>query len=202
MTIEEYRDRIISSKFYENYPADVARQVLGKYLVRVIDGVILVGKIVETEAYLPFGDDAAHNARGKTRRNRSLFQSAGRAYVHTMRQYCLLDIVAEGTDDPGSVLIRAVEPIEGIEIMKTNRCTDKLLKLCSGPGKLCQAFAITRDFDGFDMTSRDAILFTADCNAPIPMDQIVASTRIGISKAKDKLLRFTIKDSPFISHPS
>lgn len=202
MTIEEYRDKIIPSKFYENYPVDVAKHILGKYLVRVIDGIILVGKIVETEAYLPFGDDAAHNAKGKTRRNRSLFQAAGRAYIHSMRQYCLLDIVTEGTNDPGSVLIRAVEPIEGIEIMKTNRCTDKLLNLCSGPGKLCRAFAITRDFDGIDMTSCNAILFTADCDAPVPTDQIVASTRIGISKAKEKLLRFTIKDSPFISYPS
>src|SRR4051812_44626519 len=109
-----WKDTIIPRDFYDRNPVDVAKDLLGKFLVRRINNKYSVGLITETEAYLPSGDSAAHNFKGKTKRNESLYKEAGHAYIHSMRQYCLLDVVTEGSDKPGSVLIRAIEPVEGI----------------------------------------------------------------------------------------
>ena len=189
---------ILPRSFYNRNPKVVARALLGKYLVRKIDGIFLVGKIVETEAYLSSGDSAAHNFKGKTNRNKSLYKDAGHAYVHSMRQYHLLDVVVEGEEIPGSVLIRGIEPVQGIEEMKKFRHKKELENLTNGPGKVCDAFRITKELDGIDMTNLKSGLFISD-GVTVSKGKIKVSSRIGISTAKESLLRFWIVDNQFVS---
>ena len=127
----------ISRSFYEQPTVQVARQLLGKYLVRKhLDG-ITVGRIVETEAYVGPEDKACHAARGRTARTEIMFGPAGHAYVYFIYGvYHCLNIVTEAVDHPSAVLIRALEPLEGIELMKVRRRAEKLHSLASGPGKL------------------------------------------------------------------
>jgi DNA-3-methyladenine glycosylase len=185
--------------FYDRNPDLVARDLLGKVFVHEVDGKTLKGKIVEVEAYLASGDEAAHNFKGKNKRNQSLYREAGHAYIHSMRQYFLLDLVTEGVDVPSSVLIRAVEPIEGVEHMKKNRDVDKIEDLASGPSKFCIAFKINKELDGIDTTKTDSPFYIEDPVVPDENLQIETSVRIGISRAKDIPLRFWIKGSSFTS---
>jgi DNA-3-methyladenine glycosylase len=175
----DWKEKILRRKFYDRNPVEVAQELLGKLLVRKIDDTYLVGMIAETEAYLPEGDAAAHAFKGKTKRNASLYKEAGHAYVHSMRQYCLLDVVTEGEDKPGSVLIRALEPVEGIK-----NPTD-------GPGKICRELHITKALDGIDVTDPKSDIFIAHGDTSIS-HVINTTSRIGISKAKDLHLRFHI----------
>ena len=191
--------RALKKSFYNREPVIVARELLGKVFVRKIDGVILKGRIVETEAYLSKGDEAAHGFKGRTRRNESLYKEASHAYVHAMRQYFLLDLVTESRDVPSSVLIRAVEPTEGIDLMKAFRRSEILEDLASGPSKFCMAFGITKEFDGFDTTKSNAPFFVVESDDRKGDFQIENSGRIGISRATDAPLRFWIKGSPFVS---
>lgn len=163
--------------YFDRSPAEVAPDLLGKLLVRRIEGEFLIGKITETEAYLSAGDAAAHGYKGMSARNASLYKEAGHAYVHGMRQYFLLDVVTEGQDIPSSVLIRAVEPVSGVA-----RTTD-------GPGKIGIAFGITRSLDGADMTDPAGEIFIAEDPDHV-RGEIVVSGRVGISAAKDMPLRF------------
>ncbi len=163
--------------FFDRAPALVARDLLGKLLVRRLEGKTLVGRIVETEGYLATGDEASHSHKGKNTRNASMFKDAGHAYVHTLRQYVLLDVVTEGKDTPSAVLIRAVEPVRGIT------------GVADGPGKVGRAMDITRALDGIDMTDPDEDLFIADDKKQLAR-KVCVSSRIGISKAKDLPLRF------------
>ncbi|HVZ76202.1 MAG TPA: DNA-3-methyladenine glycosylase [Candidatus Paceibacterota bacterium] len=167
-------------KFYDREPAQVAKDLLGKFLVRKSSKGLLMGMITETEAYLPTGDSAAHSFKGRTARNTSLYTDGGHAYVHSMRQYCLLDIVTESPDKPGSVLIRSIKPISGIA------------GLINGPGKVCRELAITRSLDGVDITDPRGELLISK-GEKISAD-ITISTRIGISKAKNMPLRFQIAE--------
>lgn len=195
---DSYESRILPKTFYALEPEKVAECLIGKYLVRKIDSSYLVGKIVEVEAYLSSNDPAAHNYKGKTARNKSLFSDAGKAYVHSLRQYNLIDVVTEGEELPGSVLIRAVEPIEGIELMANFGGTDLVEKLANGPGKLCRSFDIKRIHDGLDLTLSSSPIFICSSNLASDLE-IMRSARIGISKATDLQLRFFLKESPFIS---
>lgn len=182
---------ILPRSFYNRSPSEVAQELLGKYLVRKIENEdLLVGRIVETEAYLPFNDSAAHNFKGETSRNKSLWKDAGYAYVHSMRQYCLLDVTTEGIGMPGSVLIRATEPIGGMEIKEN---------ITNGPGKMCRAFQIAKEFDGLDMTISENNLFISKKEENLSSDQIGRSSRIGISTAKEAPLRFWIQGNPHVS---
>jgi len=185
--------------FYDRSSTEVAKALLGKLLVRKIMGEVLVGMIVETEAYLSTGDEAAHGFKGKTKRNSSLYKEGGHAYVHGMRQYHLLDIVVEGVDVPASVLIRALEPVQGIEEMRKRRGENKINKLTSGPGKLCIALGIAGELDGTDVTDSKNVLFVADNHAYISPEQILTSTRIGITKSADAPLRFHLIDNIHVS---
>jgi DNA-3-methyladenine glycosylase len=178
---------ILERDFYDREPAIVAQGLLGKLLIRRSEQDALIGRIVETEAYLPFGDPASHSFRGETKRNASMFKDAGHAYVYQMRQYCLLNVVTEGEEIPGGVLIRAVEPIKGVHAIGT-----------SGPGKVCQAFCITHTLDGTLLTDpRGELYIVTDPNA-LPYTTIT-TVRIGISKGKEMHLRFYIKDNPHVS---
>lgn len=185
--------------FYEQKTIDVAKQLLGKYLVRKHPEGDAVGRIVETEAYLGPQDLACHASKGRTARTEVMFGAAGHAYVYFIYGfYNMLNLVTEEKDHPAAVLIRAVEPVAGIDLMKRRREMDKLRDLASGPGKLCQAFAIDRSLNGADLC--DGVLYVEDRGDPAP--KFNATPRIGVDYAgkwKDKPLRFLIRGSEFVS---
>jgi len=182
----------LGRSFYARPAQVVARDLLG----RVIQHGDCAGRIVETEAYLGTGDLAAHSARGLTPRTRILFGPPGYAYVYFI--YGLhecLNIVAEPEGVAGCVLIRALEPLAGIETMRERRKKEDLRSLTSGPGKLTQAFGITRAHYGADLTSGE-LLVRRGTQEPFQVD---ATPRIGIRRDTDLPLRFLIRGSPFVS---
>ena len=191
----------IARPFYEQSTLVVARQLLGKYLVRKYRQGKTVGRIVETEAYVGPKDLACHASRGRTARTETMFGPAGYAYVYFIYgfYYCL-NIVTEEIGHPSAVLIRALEPLEGIDLMKTRRRTEERRNLASGPGKLCQAFAIDKSLNGADLCG--SILYVEDRGEPAP--KISAAPRIGVDYAgkwKDKPWRFLIRGNEFVSRP-
>jgi DNA-3-methyladenine glycosylase len=189
---------ILSREFYKYESPVVAKEVLGKYLVRRIDGKNLIGKIVETESYLPFIDPAAHSYIGKTLRTAILFGEAGFSYVYSIHRYFCLNIVCDDVNVPGCVLIRAIEPIEGEDFMKEYRLTNDTKNITNGPGRLCQAMQINKNLNGTDLTKITSELFITE-GVSLEEKNIITTTRIGISKAQDLPLRFYIKDNKFIS---
>jgi DNA-3-methyladenine glycosylase len=191
----------ISRTFYEQPTLAVARELLGKYLVRKHPDGKTAGRIVETEAYVGPKDLACHAARGRTARTEIMFGRAGYVYVYFIYgfYYCL-NIVTEEVDHASAVLIRAVEPLNGIEMMKVRRCTETLHNLTSGPGKLCQAFAIDKSLNGADICGK--ILYVEDRGDLTA--RILSTPRIGVDYAgkwKDKPWRFLIRGNEFVSKP-
>lgn len=182
-------------------PEEAARSLLGQVLVREIDGQRLKGKIVETESYHQ-SDPASHTFRGQTPRNSAMFGPAGRAYIYfTYGMHYCFNITAGAEGEGSGVLIRALEPLEGLSIMQQNRRLQGQLQsikinLCSGPAKLAQAMAINKSLYGHDLTEPPLHLEEAEA---IPANQIVTTTRIGIKESAAAPLRFYIKDNPFIS---
>ncbi len=181
------RNRLRRS-FYDRSTALVARELLGKALLRRIDGTWVGGTIIETEAYLPDGDPASHSARGKTRSNASMFAKPGVLYVYPIHARHCLNAVTESEGLGAAVLIRAIEPIWGIEIMQRRRGHDELRRLTSGPAMICQALGVSRQWDGSDLTRHQDILI-AKLEDELSI-RISTTPRIGISKAKDVPLRF------------
>ena len=185
--------------FYQQSTIDVAKQLLGKYLVRQHAEGLTVGRIVETEAYVGPQDLACHASKGRTARTEVMFGPAGHAYVYFIYGfYYMLNLVTERQDHPAAVLIRAAEPVTGLDLMKARRRLEKLRDLASGPGKLCQAFAIDRSLNGADLC--DGILYIEDHGEPRPKFQ--ATPRIGVNYAgkwKDKRYRFFVRGSDFVS---
>lgn len=188
--------------FYDRDTAKVAKELLGKHLVRMMPGGRrLVGRIVETEAYVGIEDRACH-AFGdrRTKRTSSLYLGPGHAYVFLIYgMYECFNVVTREAGEPQAVLIRALEPVEGIEGMRENRHVKKDVDLTSGPGKLCRALAIDRSLDAHLLEGPP--LFIED--APrVAAPRIEASPRIGVDYAGEHakwLLRFHEKDNPFVS---
>jgi DNA-3-methyladenine glycosylase len=197
MGLQEFKP--LHRDFYDRDPVFVSQQILGKYLIRYINKTPIVSKIVETEAYLSANDPAAHSFIGKTARTEILFGEPGFTYVFSLHRYFCLNIVTEGINKPGCVLIRAIEPIEGLELMKHFRNTKNLYNLTSGPGKLCQALNINKSMNGIDVTSKTSLIQITHCGELISKKDICSTPRIGISKAKNELLRFYIKNNSFVS---
>jgi DNA-3-methyladenine glycosylase len=196
--------RPLKRAFYARDPRLVARELLGKVLVRHTGGKLLTGRIVEVEAYLGEADPAAHSAAGRTARNSVLFGPPGYAYVYFIygNHYCL-NVSCEPDGLAGGVLFRALEPIDGIAEMARARgvAVDgerDLIKLSSGPGRLSQAFGITRERDnGCDLTSpRSSLWIGADGFQP---ENILTTPRIGITKAAEQPLRYVLAGNPFVS---
>jgi len=187
--------------FYERPTVEVARQLLGKYLVRKHPDGTTVGRIIETEAYVGPEDKACHASRGRTARTEVMFGPAGHAYVYFVYGFHhMLNVVTEGVGVPAAVLIRAVEPVEGITLMKKRRDTEEPRNLASGPGKLCEAFSIDRSLNGLDLCGPH--LYAHDAGEPAP--KIVAKPRIGVDYAgrwKHKPWRFLIPGNGFVSKP-
>jgi DNA-3-methyladenine glycosylase len=188
---------ILKRAFYEQPTVEVARRLLGKVLVHGSTA----GIIVETEAYLGGGDLAAHSARGVTDRTRVIFGPPGHAYVYFIYgMYECLNLVAEPEGQPGCVLIRAIEPVCGIEIIERRRpAARKLEDLASGPGKLTQALAITRAQNGADVTRGSLVVREP---AEVRAMEIQVTPRIGITKCADLPLRFLVSGSRFVSAPA
>jgi len=189
--------------FYHKPTTVVARNLVGTTLVRIIksrdETVRLAGTIVETEAY-GFDDDlASHACMGPTPRNRVMFGEVGRAYVYfTYGNHFCLNVSARSPKvHAGAVLIRAIEPVQGIEMMRQFRPVDDILCLTSGPGKLTQALKITSALNGVDMTDSTSELYIE--SGKKKPDQIIATPRIGITRATDKEWRFVDPSSPYVS---
>jgi DNA-3-methyladenine glycosylase len=190
--------------FFGRDPRRVARQLLGKVLVRTEPP--LTGRIVEVEAYLGANDPAAHSAAGKTARNEVLFGPPGYAYVYFIygNHYCL-NVSCEPDGQAGGVLFRALEPLTGLEHMAQARDIEvhgpkDLLKLTSGPGRLAEAFGITRARDnGRDLTSEASGLWIGEDD--YRATGIQATLRVGITKAAELPLRYVVRGNPFVSGP-
>jgi len=240
--------RPVPRTFYDRDVLRVARDLLGLCLVRDTDEGLTVGRVVEVEAYLARDDPANHAFRGLTKRNATMFGPPGHAYVYAIHSRWCLNAVTEPPGVPSAVLIRAVEPLVGLDLMHRRRCrrlSDSRAALRSqgksatrtrrgcvsaakeitprdlarGPARLCEAFAIDRSLDGWDLTRGEVLWITdapddwvlAACeplaeHAPAPRQrqnkpQIVAARRVGVSSAQDLLLRFFLADNPFVSKP-
>jgi DNA-3-methyladenine glycosylase len=194
----------IPRSFFNRDPRVAGRELLGKVLVRRQGRKLLVGRIVEVEAYLGKDDPAAHSAAGRTKRNAVLFGPPGYVYVYFIygNHYCLnVSCLPDGTG--AGILFRALEPLLGVEAMARARDIEiksprDLPNLTSGPGRLAEAFGITRDRDnGKDLTDMKSDLFVADDGFPPP--KVIATKRIGITKAVDDPFRFIVAGSPFVS---
>lgn len=193
----------LDREFFSRDPRRVARQLLGKVLVRR-GPVPLTARIVEVEAYLGQEDPAAHSAAGNTARTAVLFGPPGHAYVYFIygNHYCL-NVSCEPEGLAGGVLFRALEPLSGMEEMAKGRGIEihdpkDLIKLTSGPGRLCEAFGITRARDnGCDLTSAASSLWIGEDG--YRARGIRVGPRIGITKAADKPLRYLLDANPFVS---
>jgi DNA-3-methyladenine glycosylase len=177
---------------------ELARYLIGKLVVRMTPEGVLSGRIVETEAY-PVGDAAGHAYRGETARNRTLFGCRGHAYVYlAYGASYMLNVSSEVAGVGAGVLIRALEPLEGIAAMRRNRRVQNLRDLARGPGRLAAALDIDRRLDGVDLCQVGALWIARDDReAP----EIGTSTRIGLSREAGRLLRFYARGDRFVSGP-
>ena len=176
----------------------LARYLIGKLLVRELPEGVASGRIVETEAYV-VGDAAGHAYRGMTRRNRPLFVEHGHAYIYlAYGSSYMLNVSSEMSGIGAGVLIRALEPRDGIPIMQRNRQIDRPRDLARGPGRLTAALRVDGRFDGLDLCREGPLWLGCSDDNPGAIGQ---STRIGITRDVDRLLRFYLRDSPFVSGP-
>ncbi len=193
---------IVPRTFYAQDTVQVARDLLGCYLVHLEGAETTLGRIVETEAYLR-NDAAAHSFIGKTARNSVLFGPAGHAYVYFIygMHYCVNVVTGEeGTGE--AVLFRALEPLQGIPVMERRRSVEKPRLLCNGPAKLAEALGIDLAFNGLPLFSGPLQIWSRDSLAPSPGtddEDIVQTTRIGITKSTDLPLRFYLRGNRHIS---
>ena len=193
----------LTKNFYTRDVLIVAKDLLGKILVKKENSGVLAGKIVEVEAYHGDVDEASHSYRGKTKRNEIMFESGGYLYVYfTYGAHFCCNIVTGKKGQGTAVLIRAVEPISGIERMIKNRFGRKMknekeiFNLTSGPGKVCAAFGINKDHSGTELTGEKIFLLQ---NKKLKDSEIGISKRIGITRSVDLPWRYFIKNNPFLS---
>jgi DNA-3-methyladenine glycosylase len=178
--------------------AQLARFLIGKLLVRKLPEGIAAGRIVETEAY-PVGDAAGHAYSGRTPRTAPLFLERGHAYVYlAYGTSFMLNVSSEKPGIGAGILIRAIEPTEGINIMEQNRGISRLRDLARGPGRLCQALDVDLRLNAVDLCKTGPLWLASDRD---PAAEIGESKRIGITRAAGALLRFYQRDSPFVSGP-
>jgi DNA-3-methyladenine glycosylase (3mg) len=199
MSIDSGNYKMLDRGFYSRDTAIVAKELIGKLLVKKYQDQQLNGIIIETEAYYGESDPASHAFRGRTPRTEIMFGRAGLAYVYfCYGMYYMLNAVTEREEIPGAVLIRAVLPISGTGIMRIRRNTMDIKKLANGPGKLTIAFGIDFSDNGKDLTggcnnSDDLTIHELDIN--LDSRNILQTPRIGITNAKEKHLRFVLKDT-------
>ncbi|MFC2135747.1 DNA-3-methyladenine glycosylase [Bacteroidota bacterium] len=189
--------------FYTRDVQSVAVDLLGKIFIKREGAEILSGKIIEVEAYDGSIDKAAHSFMGKTKRNEVMFEKGGLLYIYfTYGVHFCSNVVTGNAGEGCAVLLRGIEPVEGISQMTLNRFgkeslnEKELINLTNGPGKICQAFKINRTHNGIDLTDNE--IFILD-NTSIPKNQIISTKRIGIKKSVDLPWRYYIKDNRFVS---
>jgi DNA-3-methyladenine glycosylase len=190
--------RRLPRSFFSRPAVEVAPALLGRTLVRrLADGTRLSGRIVEVEAYEP-GDPASHGTRRRTAFNDRLFGEPGRLYVYfTYGHHWMMNAVTRETGVASGVLLRAIEPQEGLDTMTVARGRSHIRELCSGPGKLCQALAVDRALDGTDLVhGRDVWIEAGD---PVDATRIATGIRVGVSVGYDRPWRFWEDHSPFVS---
>ncbi|MBS7649261.1 MAG: DNA-3-methyladenine glycosylase [Candidatus Bathyarchaeia archaeon] len=191
--------KVLPRVFYERTPDIVARELLGKVLVRKLADQILSGKIVETEAYYGEKDPASKAYNERKPFNEPMFQNAGRTFIYMVHGNWLLNVVAHPRGGVGAVLIRALEPLQGIEVMKRHRRVDDLYALTSGPGKLTKALAITKELNCVDVTDVKSVLFIVEGDKT--GFEICTSHRIGVKADLPQELRFYLRGNRFVSKP-
>ena len=199
MTIKTGR---LNREFFARDTLTVARELLGRRLVRVLDGNRFSGRIVEVEAYVGQNDQASHARPGRTKRNAPMYGPPGHAYVYFIygMHHCF-NVVTERDGFPAAVLIRALEPLEGIEAMRTRRGGRPDVQLTSGPARLCQALDVDRQFDGVDLCAPDALLFLED-GVCVPDEEVAAGPRIGVRGDEAAVTvpwRFYVRHSRYVS---
>jgi DNA-3-methyladenine glycosylase len=178
--------------------AKLARYLIGKILVHDLPQGRVSGRIVETEAYI-VGDAAGHAFRGQTPSNRSLFLERGHSYIYfTYGSSFMMNVSSEKPGVGAGVLLRALEPLEGIVLMEQHRGVQRLLELTRGPGRLADAMDIDKRFDGIDLCADGPLWLGASIRRIRP---IGVSTRIGITREEHRLLRFYERGNPFVSGP-
>jgi len=189
---------VLKRNFYAENSVKVAKKLLGKLLVRELPEGRLIGKIVEVEAYGGSDDPASHAYKGKTPRNQVMFGKPGLAYIYfTYGMHYCLNVKTDREGVPSAVLIRALEPLEGIEIMRKNRQVEKIAELTNGPAKLTKAMKITAELNGWDLTLGEKLYI---CKPSLEENfEIVTARRIGIKVGTEKLWRFYIKGNAFVS---
>src|SRR6478736_5654279 len=186
-------------EFYLRDPAVVARELIGKRLVRETSARVCGGRIVEVEAYLSRRDPACHASRGMTNRNAAMFGPPGHAYVYMIHSRWCLNAVTEPAGVPSAILIRAIEPLEGLELMHQRRRTDIVRDLARGPARLCEALAIDRTYNGWNLTAgRDLWIADDPESNGVPL-RVIRSARIGVTSAHRRLLRFYLANNRFVS---
>ncbi len=191
----------LSRKFYERDTQAVAQSLIGKILKSNSKQGITAGRIVEAEAYLAQNDSACHAAKHRTARTEIMFGKAGMAYVYPIHAKFCFNVVTE-TAGPGcAVLIRALEPMEGLDLMRFRRGTDEVGRLTTGPACTCQALGINRSHNGADVTSPITVWIDED-SVEIPDSRILNTIRIGVTSSKTLKLRYVAGGNPFVSGPA
>ncbi len=193
----------LTRDFYLRPTLQVAKKLIGKYLIRRIHRKLLVGRIVEVEAYLGSMDPASHAFHGRTRRNEVMFRQGGHLYVYfTYGMHFCSNVVTEAEGIGHAVLLRAVEPTQGLDLMARNRHIELVSesdkrRLCSGPAKLCEAFGISRDENAVDLCGTE-IWIAEDANAR-KRQSIHTSTRVGITRGREFSWRFFASGNAYVS---
>ncbi len=207
---------ILPVSFYSRSTLKVLEDLIGKVLVRKSEEGLTSGVIVEAEAYTGEDDPPSYAFIGRTKRSEIMYGPPGRAFVHfTYGMHHMLNLVTEREEFPAAILIRALEPREGISLMKKRRKTEELFNLCSGPAKICQAFGIDRSHNGLSLSSSRSPLFIKEGQKreirekeerrkegeriEKGKNELVWTSRIGIGEGKERLWRAYLKGSPFIS---
>ena len=194
---DSVRPSILCRSFYERGTITVAKELLGKFVVRVVGRNRLVGRIVEVEAYRGFDDPASHAFHGITPRAAPMFGEPGHAYVYfTYGNHYCFNVTTERTGVAGAVLIRALEPVEGVNVMKRFRPHVSTLDITNGPGKLTRALCIDKSLNKIDLTKRGPLFLRGNNSERV---EIVCSIRIGITAGTDRLWRFFVNGNPYVS---
>ena len=190
---------LLRKNFYERDPAIVAQQMLGHKLVRKLNEKNLEGIIVETEAYYGSKDPASRAYHGMKRYNKSMWGESGTIFIYNVHNYWMFNIVAHESGKVGAVLLRAIEPTKGIEIMKENRGTENVRLLTSGPGRLSKALEIDKRINNSSITSNKNSVFIIK---NLMKFEVGTSHRIGVRIDLNEELRFYIKGNKYVSSPS
>lgn len=189
----------LSLDFFRGRCTNISKNLLGKLLINKTTEGITGGIIVETEAYVGKKDPACHLSNGFTKRNAPFHNGKGTIYVFKIHRFSNLNVISEYNSDPGCILIRAIEPTHGLELMKRRRKTHDLIRLTNGPGKLTEALGITKENYNNKKIDNSTISFY---NTNFKNFDTITTTRVGISQARDWPLRYCIKDNPFVSKKS